>query len=140
MTDDVLDGFLSEVSERDTLRVALHYEGDTHDILYKRDDITAEFTAEEFEEMAKNAILKALDDVPEQSEFNRWGTLDVTARWFNEVILVQIPLGEWEGVMLSFDRDSLDDYGELVNDLLSYVDTELREDASSEAAAEEHFS
>ncbi|GAA0658995.1 hypothetical protein [Salarchaeum japonicum] len=139
MTDDVLDGFLAEAGERDTLRVALHYEGDAHDILYKRDDITAEFTDEEFDEMVKNVILKALDEIPEQSEFNRWGTLDVTARWFNEVLIVQIPLGDWEGVILSFDRDKLDDYGELVNALLNYVDTELRPEEEPDDPAEDHF-
>lgn len=140
MTSDVLDDFLAAAGERRPLRVAVHYEGDDYSVLFRRDDIAELFTDEEFDETVKNAILKSLDETPEQGEFTRWGTLDMTARWFDEILLVQVPLDEWEGVILSFDRADLDDYGDLVNDLLAYVDTELREDESSEVAAEEHFS
>ncbi|MGB9988003.1 hypothetical protein [Salarchaeum japonicum] len=140
MNSDVLDDFLAAAREQRPLRVAVHYDGDDYTVLYRRDDIANVFTDEEFDEIVKNAILKGLDETPEQGEFTRWGTLDMTARWFNEILLIHVPIGEWEGLIVSFDRGELSDYGDLVNELLAYVDAELRDEESSEVAAEEHFS
>lgn len=140
MTTDVLDDLLAELHQTDAFRVAIHYESDSYDVLYRREDVAEEYTEAEFDEVVKNAILQGLDESPEQSEFTRWGHLDVTARWFHEVVLVYVPLGEWTGVILSFDRENTDSYGDLMSGVLEFVEENFRDDADTEDLAEEHFS
>lgn len=140
MTPDALDGLLDDLSETDALRMAVVYEADDYDVVYRRPDVEAAYTEEEFDEVVKNAILRGLDDVPEQSEFSRWGHLDVTVRWFHDVVIFYIPFGEWTGALVSFDRQEADDFGSLVNEILEYVESTLRTDESTDEIAENHFS
>jgi len=139
MSEDVLDYLVAAAQEADGFRFSVHYHGDEYDVLYKRDDIDEVYTAEEFDETVKNLVLTGLDESRDQTEFNRWGHMDVAVRWFHHIIVVHIPLGDWEGVFFTFDRDEVPAYGALVDNLLTAVENSLPEGTSEESPAE-HFS
>ncbi|MCG1002654.1 MULTISPECIES: hypothetical protein [Halobacterium] len=121
MPAESLARYLRELDAGD-VRSAVHYEGDDYETVYQRDDLSEEYTEAEFEEIAKHFVLKGFDDPLEQPEFARFGHLDATVRWFHEVVVVQVPLDEWTGVIVSLDRDTIEDTGTLIDALLQFVD------------------
>lgn len=128
------------------LRVVLAYEGDDYETVLVHDEVAEQFTDEQFDELAKRFVLKSLDDWVEQPEFATYGHLDVVTRWFHEIVVVQVPVGEWSGVLLSFERTDVEAVGEAIEEILDYVDEPdhgLREEEFDEEtvaeAAEEHF-
>ncbi|GAA0299864.1 hypothetical protein [Halarchaeum salinum] len=116
--------FVAALREADVgqIRRAIAYDGETHDSLYIRDDIADAQTPEEIEEITKNLILKGFDDELEQPEFARYGHLDLSVRWFHEVVVLQVPLGEWSGVIVAFDRDTVVDTGAFTDIALDYIE------------------
>lgn len=104
------------------LRTVVQYDGDDYDLLFKSDRVDEAFTDAEYDEVAKHLVLKALDDGFEQPEFARFGHLDATVRWFHEVVAVQVPLDDWSGVIVTFDRDSITDTSELVEEILAFLE------------------
>ena len=134
MTAESLASYLRELDAGD-LRTAVHYEGDDYETVYQREALSEEYTESEFEEIAKHFVLKGFDDPLEQPEFARFGDLDATVRWFHEVVVVQIPLDEWSGVIVSFDRDTIEDTGRLVDALLAFVEENFVEHGD---AADDH--
>ena len=121
MPAESLASYLRELDAGD-LRSAVSYEGDDYETVYQRKDLSEEYTEAEFEEIAKQFVLKGFDDPLEQPEFARFGHLDATVRWFHEVVVVQVPLDEWSGVIVAFDRDTIEDTGTLVDALLGFVE------------------
>jgi|GEM_PF-1110787 len=118
------------------LRSVVHYDGDDYDVVFKSDRVDEEFTDAEYEEVAKHLVLKGLDDGFEQPEFARFGHLDATVRWFHGVVAVQVPLDDWSGVIVSFDRDSITDTSALVEEILTFLEDEFHDDAESDGTAE----
>ncbi|QLC34174.1 hypothetical protein EFA46_008140 [Halarchaeum sp. CBA1220] len=112
------------------MRRAVAYDGEEYDVLYTRDDVEESMTAEEIDETTKNLILKGFDDERDQPEFARFGHLDMSVRWFHDVVVLQVPLGDWSGVIVAFDRDTVVDTGAFTDIALDYIDdpdTEMRE-------------
>lgn len=126
MPAESLASYLRELDAGD-LRSAVYYEGDEYDTVYQREELSEEYTEAEFEEIAKNFVLKGFDDPLEQPEFARFGHLDATVRWFHAVVVVQVPLDEWTGVIVSFDRDTIEDTGVLVDGILEFVEENFAE-------------
>jgi hypothetical protein len=124
MPAESLASYLRELEAGDLL-AAVQYEGEDYETVYQKG--LEEFTEAEFEEMAKHFVLKGFDDPVEQPEFSRLGHLDATVRWFHEVVVVQVPLDEWAGVIVAFDRRSIADTGALVDGLLEYVEENFAE-------------
>ncbi|GGL58153.1 hypothetical protein [Halocalculus aciditolerans] len=119
------------------LRRAIAYDGEEYDVVFEQTDLSDALSPEEEEELAKNLILKGFDDDIEQPEFGRFGHLDMSVRWFHDVVVLQVPLGEWSGVILSYNRDSIVDTGAFTDTALDYIDnpeSELREQAITEDA------
>ncbi|MFB6079045.1 MAG: hypothetical protein ABEJ80_08720 [Halarchaeum sp.] len=146
---DEADAFVDELREADIARMrrAIVYEADEYEDHHVREDVEASYTPEEFDEQAKQLVLKALDDEVEQPEFARFGHLDMTVRWFHDVVVLQVPLGEWGGVIVTFDRDSVVDTGAFTDIALDYIDDESSEirdvdgaDESFDDAVEDAFS
>jgi len=119
------------------LRAVVHYDGDDYDVLFKSDRVTEEFTDVEFDEVAKHLVLKGLDDGFEQPEFARFGHLDATVRWFHDVVGVQVPIDDWSGVIVTFDRDSITDASALVEEILAFVEEEFHAAADTGGDADE---
>jgi|AntRauMinimDraft_4_1070384.scaffolds.fasta_scaffold00059_7 hypothetical protein len=119
------------------LRTVVHYDGDDYDGLFKSDRVAQEFTDIEYDEVAKHLVLKALDDGFEQPEFSRFGHLDATVRWFHDVVAVQVPLDDWSGVIVTFDRDSIKDTSALVEEILAFVDEEFHTASETDEDADD---
>ncbi|GGM73389.1 hypothetical protein J2752_002485 [Halarchaeum rubridurum] len=143
--------FVDALREADVgqIRRAIAYDGEAYDHLYTREDVTDAQTPEEIEETTKNLILKGFDDELDQPEFARFGHLDLSVRWFHDVVVLQVPLGEWSGVIVSFDRDSVVDTGAFTDIALDYIESpgsEFRETEGEpegeelDDAVEEQFS
>ena len=137
MTVDT-DAAVAELREvlGEPLRLVATYDGDETTLRYRREDAESEFSEEEFKETLNNAVLKALDDAREQPEFSRWGHLDATVRWFHEVVVVQVPTGEWTGVLVTADREGVPPGRGFVETVLTTVEVG-HGDEDPEAAAEE---
>lgn len=139
MSDDVLDDLLAAAHERDGFRSFVHYHGDDYDVRYKREDVEEAYTSEEFDEIVKNLVLAGLDERRDQTEFNRWGHMDIGARWFHTIVVLHVPLGDWEGAFATFDREKLTAYGSLLNDVLNVVEQGMTAGPDDETVAD-HFS
>ncbi|MFC3478944.1 hypothetical protein [Halobacterium litoreum] len=118
-------------------RTVVRYDGDDYDTVHQADDLDEELTDEELEEVAKHLVLKGFDDGLEQPEFARFGHLDATVRWFHEVVVLQIPLDDWSGIIVSFDRDSISDTGRLLDEILEFVEDEFHHDTEPDEVADE---
>ncbi|MFB6072372.1 MAG: hypothetical protein ABEJ88_05320 [Halobacterium sp.] len=118
-------------------RTVVRYDGDDYETVYQADEVGDDMSDAEFEAIAKNLVLKAFDDSLEQPEFARFGHLDATVRWFHDVVILHVPLDDWSGVLLSFDRDAISNTGALVDGVLEYVDEEFHDDYEPEAVADE---
>lgn len=131
--------FVDELREADIARVrrAVAYDGDEYEDVHVRADVEAGYTDEEFDEQGKQLVLKALDDEVEQPEFVRFGHLDMTVQWFHDVVVLQVPLGEWSGVIVTFDRDSVVDTGAFSDIALDYIDDEGSELRAVESEGED---
>lgn len=119
------------------LRTVVHYDGDDYDVLFNSDRVTEEFTDVEYDEVVKHLVLKALDDGFEQPEFARFGHLDATVRWFHDVVAVQVPMDDWTGVIVTFDRDSITNTSALVEEILAFVDEEFHTAGDMEGDADD---
>lgn len=127
-----------------SMRRAIRYDGEAFDVLYHRDDVAEAYTDAEHEEVAKNLVLKGYDDAPHQGELARYGALDATVRWFEQAVVVQVPFGEWTGVVCTFDREAGTDPGRLTGAVLAAVEaqaptTPSEPDRDLEEAVDEHF-
>jgi len=118
-------------------RTVVRYDGDDYETVYQADDLSEELTDEELEEVAKHLVLKSFDDGLEQPEFARFGHLDATVRWFQKVVVLQVPLDDWSGIIVSFDRDSISDTGYLLDEILDFVAEEFHEETEPEAVADD---
>lgn len=107
------------------LRSVVHYDGDDYDVLFKSALADEAFTDEEYNEVARHLVLKALDDGFEQPEFARFGHLDATVRWFHNLVAVQVPMDDWSGVIVTFNRDSITDTSALVEEILGFLEDEF---------------
>lgn len=118
------------------LRSVVRYDGDDYDTVFRADRVRDEFADVEYEAVAKHLVLKGLDDGFEQPEFARFGHLDATVRWFHDVVAFQVPLDDWSGIILTFDRDSIEDTSALIDEILAFVGAEFHDDAADVAADE----
>ena len=123
-------------------RTALEYDGEEYDHFLVRSDVEASYTPEEFEEYTQSVVLKGFDDPPHQPALSRFGHLDTTIRWFHEVVMVQVPIDEWTGVIVTVDREDIDDAEAFVDSVLDHVEatvTGIDSDTSEESVAAERL-
>jgi len=103
------------------LRLAIRYEGDDHEVMYIRDDVTEMYSPEELEEKVKQLIVEGLSDPPTQEQYRLFGSMDVVVRRFERAIVLHFPVDEFTGLAVTFDRDaasSLDTLAEIGLDAL----------------------
>lgn len=135
---DLPPGFLTrfESVAGATARTVVTYDGDDLEFLVVREDVAAASTDGELEETARQLALKGFDDPPDQPELGRLGRLDVTIRWFDEVVVCQLPVGEWSGVLAAYDRDAVQHPEQLTATMQSLAD-DLRDELEVPLAADE---
>jgi hypothetical protein len=119
------------------LRSVVQYEGDDFDVVFERDDLQEAYSDTELEKVAKHLVLKGFDDPLDQPEFAHFGHLDATVRWFHEVVAIQVPLDEWSGIILSFERDTISETGTLVDGILAFVEANFENHGTPAESADE---
>jgi hypothetical protein len=87
-----------------SLRLAVRYTADEHDVLFVREDVDDQFTAAELDERVATLVMKGLGDPPEEGSLYDFGTLDATVRWYDEVMVTHFPYRDWSGLLFTFDR------------------------------------
>ena len=111
MTDD-FDGVedpqlrapLSGFDLGDDVRLAFRFEGESYETLHVRDDVSAQFTDEEFEHRIQTLMMKGLGDPPSDDSLFDFGHLDATLRFYDEVVVASFPDEDWSGVVVVADR------------------------------------
>lgn len=118
------------------LRTVTRYDGDEWETVFRSDQVEEAYSEEAFDSITKHLVLKSFDDNLEQPELAQFGHLDATVRWFHNVVVVQVPLDDWSGVIVSLERDSTSDTSTLVDGILDYV-TDVHDDPDSETVADD---
>lgn len=109
---DALDAnirqLVDEINEEtaSSLRIAVHFSGDEHTLLFVRDDVEANSSAAQLAEKAKSLVVLALSDPPRQRDLAEFGDLDATVRWYDDVVVTCIPIREWSGLVFAFDKQA----------------------------------
>lgn len=90
----------------DGLRVAVHYEGDDHELVYVHEEVRETYSPEEFEEKVKQLVVEGLSDPPNQEHFRLFGEMNAVVRQFDEALMLHFPIDEFTGIAVTFDVDS----------------------------------
>jgi len=109
----------------DGLRLAIRYEGERHDVVYVRDDVSEMYTPEELEEKVKQLVVDGLGDPPAQEQFRLYGDMNAVVRQFEHAVVLHFPVDEFTGLAVTFDSDmapSLDTLRDVGLDALARVD------------------
>lgn len=127
MSPEVAELFVDALREEIDagLRLAVEYDADEYEVVFADPEVRDSYTEEEFDEYIKQFVLKAYDDAPHQPEFVRLGHLDATVRWFDDVVAVQIPVDDWDGFLLTFERGGDTTRGEFTDAVLDLADKHL---------------
>jgi hypothetical protein len=88
----------------ESLRLVVRYRGDRQRLLYVRDDVEAETSADDLDERIRTLTLRGIGDSPRESVLDDFGTLEATLRWYDEVLVATFPYREWSGVIAVFER------------------------------------
>jgi len=110
----------------DGLRLVLRYDGDEHEVVYVRDDVTEMYSPEELEEKVKQLIVEGLGDPPTQEQFRLFGEMTAVVRQFEQAVVLHFPVNEFSGVAVTFDSEvapSLDTLVDVGTETLDEVRT-----------------
>lgn len=116
-----------ETLAESSLRVILVYNGDGYETQYVRTDVEESYSPEEFDEKLKQLVVEGISDPPAQEQFRRFGETEGVLRRFENAVVLHYPLGEFTGVALTFDREtvsSIDTLMEIGFDYLAELDTQ----------------
>lgn len=101
---ELLDAILDSSGE--TVRSAIRYSGDDYELLYVREDVAAQYTDVERDELVETLVMKGMSDPAEEGALFDFGHLDATVRWYDAVVVAHFPVREWSGLVFTFDRVS----------------------------------
>jgi hypothetical protein len=99
---DLIDAILEESGE--TLRLAARYDRDDYEVVYARDDVTDGFSEPELTSRIETFVMQGLGEPEQEQSLYDFGALDATLRWYDEAVVAHIPVGEWTGLVFTFDR------------------------------------
>lgn len=104
---DPQQAVLAYVTEEvgDHLRAVDYFDRDTHENLYIRDDVSALYTDREFEQMRFERVSNLLN-VGFFEELYSVGEFRYSIRRFDRAVLLYLPLGEANGMVVSIDVDA----------------------------------
>jgi hypothetical protein len=92
--------------DSDTLQLAVRYSGEDYDIVYLREDIKEQFSQPELEEQVETLMLKGHGDPPQEGALFNFGSLNATLRFYDEMLVVHFPTGEWTGLVFVLDQEA----------------------------------
>jgi hypothetical protein len=93
-----------EAGSVESLRFWIQYSGDEYEVRFVREDLAEQFSDPELDELVKKLVFKGHGDPPNESALFDFGALAATMRLYDEVAVYHFPTGEWDGVILGFDR------------------------------------
>lgn len=109
-----------ERTQGDRLRVVATYDGEDYEWLYRRDDVAEKFSDEEF--AASFETYRNVDPaVAEQADIMRAGNHRATVNVYDDIVLIQFPLHDGQGAIVSLDADVGADMVEIVADGLQLL-------------------
>lgn len=122
MRGDDVDGLVDRYRQVESaeLRTTLWYDGDDYEVVYVREDVSEQYSPEEFEEKVKQLVVEGLGDPPTQEQFRLFGDVNVVIRRFDRGVMLHFPIDEFSGVAATFD-----DGEELSIDTLVEIGTEV---------------
>jgi len=89
-----------------TLQLAVRYSGEEHNTIYLREDIAEQFSDPELDEQIETLILKGHGDPPQEGALFNFGSLNATMRFYDEMLVVHFPTGEWTGLVFVLDQEA----------------------------------
>lgn len=99
----------------DALRVVGRFTADDYELLYDRDDVRSQYTAEEIDEIHREQVFEELNRSYQEGLFEDVGELRCTTRWFDDIVAVLLmPEGSDRGVFVTVDRNDDLDVDDLV--------------------------
>ncbi|WP_123538679.1 hypothetical protein [Halosimplex salinum] len=103
-----VEAIVDHIQEGDEgrLRMAIKYGADDHETVYVRDDVADQFSEAELEERVETLVMKGLGDPAHEGALFDFGNLDATVRWYDAVVVAHFPVGEWSGLVFTFDRET----------------------------------
>jgi len=118
-----LEGWLRE-RYGDALRTVLVYEGAVNEFVYSAATVANRYTAEEFERLAEETAFRDALTNPHYESLFHLGETEAAVTVFADATLVQVPLGDGRGFVLTVERG----HGVAVNvgDLVTAVRGERR--------------
>lgn len=99
---ELIDTILAD--RDDALRVIVRYGGEDHEVVYARSDVTDGFTEAELATRVRTFIMQGLSEPEQDGPLYDFGELDAAVRWYDQAVVAHIPLGEWTGLVFTFDR------------------------------------
>lgn len=107
-----LESFFKERAGED-LRSIITYDGDGHELVFLRDDVTAKYTDDELCEAIDGSRLESLySPIYEDVYADDHGELQCLIQCFDDVIEINFALGDGEGVAVAIDANAMADaYG-----------------------------
>lgn len=99
---ELIDAVLTE--NGDTLRQIVHYDGDEYEVVYAREDVTDGFTERELTSRVETFVMQGMGEPERERSLYDFGALDATVRWYDEAVAAHVPVGEWTGLVFTFDR------------------------------------
>ncbi|MFB6125585.1 MAG: hypothetical protein ABEJ59_06465 [Halanaeroarchaeum sp.] len=104
-----------ERTQGDRLRVVATYDAEGYEWLYRREAVLEKFSDAEF--TASFETYRNVDPaVAEQADIMRAGNHRATVNAYDDIVLLQFPLGEGRGAIVSLDAEVGADMVEIVAD------------------------
>ncbi|MFC6732628.1 MULTISPECIES: hypothetical protein [unclassified Haladaptatus] len=110
----------------DAVTAIVAYDGDSHRGVYLRDDVKSRFSEAENDEIRKEFFLAALSDPATNPDSAYFGPLEFTIRCFRNEFIAHLPVGEWTGVLVGFERREITNSAQLF-DWLEAIHRDLQD-------------
>lgn len=120
-TQDLAD-FLQRKAD-DYLRSVIHYEGETYNIVFLRDDVKSGYSDEDVEEIVEELFWEGYS-TPLQESVYPHGELNCTIRCFENVVGMHFPHDDTAGTAVSMDAQAARDLYSFVGDCLTVIGPE----------------
>lgn len=117
-TERLID-FLEDVVD-DELRSVTWYDGGDFEILYARDDVLAEYTEEEVEDVIDELTMTSLSK-PVKEDIYAHGELECLVECYEGGIEMQFVLGDGEGIAISLEPQAFATHRTFIGKCLNEV-------------------
>lgn len=90
----------------DNLRSVAHYDADSYDVVYLRDDVADQYSETDHDRVSREARLESVDR-EHQEDLYVHGRLECTVRAFENAVEMHFPVDDASGVTVALDAEAL---------------------------------